>query len=418
VTEPNALVDRLFRREAGRLVSALVRILGFENLELAEDIVQDTLSSALEVWKFRGVPENPAAWLVRAAKNRAVDAIRRERTARRFARDVEQLLSTEWALATTVQALFEEHEIRDDQLRLMFSCASPRLPRAAQVTVILKYLCGFGTAEIAEAFLTTSAAIEKRLARAKAVLRESGLFEVAGAARISERLDAVHGALYLMFNEGYHATAPDRAVREDLCHEAIRLATLLAEHPITGTPRSHALAALMCLHAARSPARLDAEAHFVSLEQQDRSLWDGALINRGIQQLSAARGGDISEYHIEAAIAVEHARASSFEQTDWSAIVELYDALCALKPTPVVALNRAIAVGFARGPEEGLCALAELPDRERLRGYPFLPAAEGELLQRAGRLPEARACFERARELARTPTEAQWFMRRIQQCSP
>jgi RNA polymerase sigma-70 factor (ECF subfamily) len=166
------------------------------------------------------------------------------------------------------------------------------------------------------------------------------------------------------------------------------------------------------------PARLDAEAHFVSLEQQDRSLWNSALIERGIQHLAAAHGGELSEYHIEAAIAAEHARASCFEQTDWTAIAELYDALGALKPTPVVALNRAIAIGLARSPEEGLRALAELPGRERLRTYPFLPAAEGELLERAGRLPEARACFERARKLARNPTEAQWFTRRVRKCSP
>ena len=413
------MVDHLFRTEAGRLVPALVRILGVHNVDLAEEIVQDVLLRALETWKFGALPDNPAAWLTTAARNRALDVVRRRRTESRFASDVAALVQSGWTSSSTVEALFSETEIRDDQLRMMFSCCAPNLSADLHVTAILRMLCGFGVAEIARAFLTTEATVEKRLTRAKAALRESGkLFEFSGKDRITTRLPSVEQALYLLFNEGYHSTHSESAVREDLCREALRLAGLLAEHPaLAHEPSPHALLAVFCLHAARLRSRIDAAGDLVPLDEQDRSQWDARLITEGLRHLALASEGDeAGPFHVEAGIAAVHCRAGRFEDTDFGAIVELYDLLFSVRPTPVVALNRAVAIGFARGPDAGLEALAEIPDAKRLAGYHFLAAAEGELHRRAGRLDMARAAFERALESVRTPAERRFIERRIAEC--
>ena len=253
-------VEHLFRREAGRMSAVVVRLLGFGHLDLAEDIVHDALVQALEVWKFRGLPANPAAWLMAAAKNRAIDVIRRERTERRFAPEVADLLSTEWSLVPTVASAFEDKEIVDAELRLMFELCDGRLPEETQVMVVLKYLCGFGVHELAQAFLSGEEAIEKRLVRARATLQAAGgLAELGDAQRARARAPAVCRALYLMFSEGYHGSHPQVVVREELCAEALRLASLLAAHPVTGQAGEvQGLLALMCLLAARLPARRDA----------------------------------------------------------------------------------------------------------------------------------------------------------------
>src|SRR6266849_3814689 len=244
--------DHLFRREAGRMVAALTRVFGVHNIALAEDAVQDTFCRALEVWKFRGAPANPSAWLMAAAKNRAIDILRRERTARTFAPELGRLLESEWTLTTVVEQCFGANEMKDDLLRMMFSCCRPRLPEEAQVALVLNILCGFSVSEIAGAFVSTHSAIEKRITRAKTVLANSKrLFDIAAAAEFSARLPAVHRALYLLFNEGYHGASPESAVRAELCHEAMRLAAVLLEHPLGATPTTYALSALMCLSTAR-----------------------------------------------------------------------------------------------------------------------------------------------------------------------
>jgi RNA polymerase sigma factor (sigma-70 family) len=277
--EPN---EHLFRREAGRMVAALTRIFGVHNLALAEDVVQDAFCRALEVWKFRGMPENPSAWVMATAKNRAIDALRRERTARTFAPELGRLLQSEWTLAPTVEELFSANEIKDDLLRMMFSCCHPRLPEEAQVALILNILCGFSVDEIAAAFVSGHAAIEKRISRAKKVLAGSKrLFDISSADDFSRRIPAVQRALYLLFNEGYHGASPESAVRTELCREAMRLAALLLEHPLGATPTTHALAALMCLNAARLPGRVDAAGNLSSLFDQDRSRWDFQLVDEG-----------------------------------------------------------------------------------------------------------------------------------------
>src|SRR6202035_59262 len=284
--------DHLFRREAGRMVATLTRIFGVHNLALAEDVVQDAFCRALEVWKFRGIPENPSAWLMATAKNRALDVLRRERTARTFAPELGRLLESEWTLAPVVEEMFGAHAIKDDQLRMMFSCCHPRLPEEAQVALMLHILCGFTVDEVAAAFVSSHAAMEKRITRAKKVLAASKkLFDIADARDFAARLPAVHRALYLLFNEGYHGASAESAVRAGLCREAMRLAALLREHPLAATPATHALSALMCLHAARLPARVDAVGNLTLLFDQDRSRWDVDLVTEGRRLLELSATG-------------------------------------------------------------------------------------------------------------------------------
>ncbi|HVV49062.1 MAG TPA: sigma-70 family RNA polymerase sigma factor [Polyangia bacterium] len=414
----SAAVEHLFRREAGRMSAVVLRLLGFGHLDLAEDIVHDALVQALEVWKYGGLPDNPAAWLMAAAKNRAIDVIRRERTARRFAPELADQLSTEWSLAPTVAAAFEDREIVDAELRLMFELADGRLPEETQVMLILKYLCGFGVREIAQAFLSGEDAVEKRLSRARATLQAAGGWApLADAQRVRARAPAVCRALYLLFNEGYHGSHPEAVVREELCGEALRLGALLADHPVTGVAEVKGLFALMCLLGARLPARRDARGDLVPLDEQDRARWDAALGARGLAALGAATAaGAVGELQLEAAIAAQHAVAPSVAATDWTAIVALYDRLAALRPSPVVALNRAVAVGFARGLEAGLAEIEAIERLGRLDDYLFLAAARGDLLRRAGRRAEALPHYRRARELARNEPERRFFARRLAEC--
>jgi len=410
--------DHLFRREAGRMVATLTRIFGVHNLALAEDVVQDAFCRALEVWSFRGMPENPSAWLTATAKNRALDVLRRERTARAFAPELGRLLESEWTLAPVMEDLFAANAIKDDQLRMMFSCCHPRMPEEAQVAIILHILCGFSVDEVAGAFVNTHAATQKRITRAKKILAGSKrLFDVTAASEFSTRLPTVLRTLYLLFNEGYHGASPEAAVRVALCHEAMRLVSLLLDHPLGKAPVSHALVALMCLNAARLPARIDAAGDLHSLFDQDRSQWDRQLVSEGLRflELSAA-GSELTEYHIEAGIAAAHAQATRTEETDWKAIVSLYDALIALNPSPIVALNRAIAIAQNEGPERGLAEMQSIADRDRLVAYPFYSAALGELELRCGKRKVAGQHFSAALALARNPMERRFLSGRIAVC--
>jgi RNA polymerase sigma factor (sigma-70 family) len=411
--------DHLFRHEAGRMVAALTRVFGLRNLALAEDVVQDAFCRALEVWKFRGVPDNPSAWLMKTAKNRALDVLRRERTARTFAPDLGRLLQTEWTVANAVEEIFDPIGIPDDQLRMMFSCCHPRLSETAQVMLVLQLVGGFGVREIASAFVSTHAAVEKRLVRAKKMLAESdALFDIADAADFAHRLPVVQRALYLLFSEGYHGASARAVVRAELCREAIRLTRLLADHPLGDAPSTRALCALMYLDAARLPSRLDSSGDLSSLFDQDRSRWDRRMIDAGRAWLErSAFGSELSRFHVEAAIASVHAEAKRFEETDWSAIVSLYDTLMTIAPSAIVALNRAIAIAQLHGPQQGLEAIDAIGDRDRLLHYPFYHAARGELERRRGDSAVARAHFEAARALARSPAEQRFLEKRIDACA-
>lgn len=408
------LDEHFFRRESPRLVAALTRIFGVHNLALAEDVAQDAFARALEVWKVRGIPDNPAAWLMTTAKNRALDHVRRERTAVTFA----PTLVSEGRSEAAVDEAFAEHAIRDEQLRVMFSCCHPRLPEEVQIALILNILCGFGASEIASAFLSSRAAIEKRIQRGKKVLAGSKkLFDLSDGDFV-ERLSTVHRALYLLFSEGYHGASGEAAVRTELCNEAMRLTAMLREYPAAATPTTDALAALMHLHAARLPARLDSAGDLLPLWEQDRSRWDAHLLGDGLELLErSASGSEVSAYHIEAAIAAAHASARSVRETDWAAIVSLYDRLMDVAPSPVVALNRAIALGERDGAERGLQALHAIRDRDRLASYPFYPAALGELELRLGHSEDARRHYREALGLARNAVERRFLEERLRSCN-
>jgi RNA polymerase sigma-70 factor (ECF subfamily) len=414
------LSDHLFRRESGRMLAVLTRVFGVHNLALAEDVVQEAFCRAIEVWRLRGVPENPAAWLMATAKNCALDALRRERAARTFAPELDRFLQSEWTLARVVHELFEPHAVQDDLLRMMFSCCHPRLPENAQIALMLYILCGFSVGEVAGAFLSTHAAIEKRITRGKKVLATSRkLFDVTATTEFAARLQAVHRAIYLLFNEGYHGASPEKAVRVELCREAMRLTAVLLEHPHGKTPTTYALAALMSLGAARLSARVDASGDLSSLWEQDRSQWDQDLVAEGLKLLElSASGSEVTEYHIEAAIASVHALARGIEDTDWGKIVSFYDALMLIRPSPIVALNRAIAVAQQQGPERGLEEIRAIAQGERLGNYPFYHAALGEFELRSGRHEAAHEHFKVALALSRNPMEHRFLEQRVEACKP
>ena len=409
--------EHFFRHEFGRIVATLTRLFGVRNFALAEDVTQDAFCRAMETWKFRGLPKNPSAWLMTTAKNRALDILRRERTARVSEPELARFLESEWTLVPTVEEAFSAHAVNDSQLRMMFSCCHPRLSEEAQIALILHILCGFNVKEIAQAFVSSHAAIEKRITRAKKILSESTkLFDLADT-DFPSRLSSVLQALYLLFNEGYHGSSPVAAVRMELCQEAMRLMNLLIEQPALETPQSYALAALMCFNAVRLPTRLDGSGNLVSFFEQDRSLWNRNLIAEGQALLNlSASGTELTKYHIEAAIASMHTSAARSGDTDWKQIVSLYDMLMAFHPSPVIALNRAIAIAQLDGPERGLQEIRVIHDLHRLSSYPFYPATLGELELRRGNYPVANAHFSTALSLARNPMECNFLQRLIDTC--
>lgn len=413
-----ALEPHFFRHESGRLVAALARVFGVHNLTLAEDVAQEALVRALEVWKLEGVPQNPSGWLYASAKNLAIDALRRDTTARTYAPEVGRWLESEWTRVPTLDEAFQPSALADDELRMMFTVCHPRLGEEAQVALVLHLSCGFSVGEIAAAFLASPSAIEKRISRAKATLAETrSLFDMKEG-DVAERLGSVHTAIYLLFNEGYHGASPESAVRDELCREALRLVCVLADHPRTAVPETHALAALLFLHAARLPARVSEEGRLRSLFEQDRAAWDRALVARGLSFLErSAEGAALTEYHVEAAIAAHHAAASSRAETPWRSIVDLYGVLLSMRPSPVVALSRAIAIAELEGPARGLEEIAAIEDRSRLASYPFYEAALGELHLRAEKRDVARTHFEAAAALARNDMERAFFEARVKACA-
>ncbi|MFT3783431.1 MAG: sigma factor [Nibricoccus sp.] len=399
-SQPAGLVEHFFRHEAGRLNGALVRLLGVHNLALAEDVAQEALLRALRVWSMGGIPANPSAWITQVAMNLARDALRHKKMS--TAKEPDIVTHVEQMASSTGAAWEAALGVRDDALRLLFVCCHPTIAPDAQVILALKVLCGFSTGEIARAFLSSDAAIEKQLTRTKQRIKEAGIgFEIPENENLAPRLDGVLAALYLLFNEGYKASSGDRLLREELCEEAIRLATLLVTHPAGNTPRTHALLALMLLTSARFPSRVNHEGDLLRLEDQDRTKWDAAFIARGLEHLNqAAAGNDLSEYHLQAGIAAIHCVAQSYETTDWQRILRHYDELSRIRPSPIVDLNRAVAVAHVHGPRAALEALAAIPRRDRLESLHLLYAVEGELHWRLENHKEAAAAFRKALKLA------------------
>jgi len=415
--EVSGIVEHLFRHEGAKMVATLTRIFGIEHLNLAEDVVQEALSRALQTWPYRGVPGNPSAWIMRASRNLALDVIRRQKTFRAKEAEIARLIEHDGSASKGV--IFSENEIADDRLRMMFVCCHPVIPPEAHVALALKTLCGFSITEISRAFLTTDAAIAKRLTRAKQKIQEARVpFEIPAGKELTRRIDSVLQSLYLLFNEGYKASGGDQLIREELCKEAIRLTESLAQHPAGNQPQTHALLALMLLNSARLPARQDDQGNLLRLEEQDRARWDQAMIERGISHLRESASGDsLSEYHLQAGIAACHATAKDYQATDWSRILSLYDRLTEFEDSPVIALNRAVAVGNVRGPKAGLDAVRAIRGREKLESYYLFYAVTGELEMRLNNRGAAAQEFRKAFELAETKSERAFLLKRLQACA-
>lgn len=410
------LADHLFRQESAKLISVLTRIFGIDRLDFAEDVVQETLARALQTWPFYGIPKNPAAWLTQAAKNLALDLVRREK----LFRDKESQIIThieQWSADADDSPQFES-EIKDDRLRLMFACCHPQIPQEAQSALALKTLCGFNPAEIAKAFLTTEAAIAKRLTRAKQKIRELALpFEIPSGEELGVRLDSVLQTIYFVFNEGYKASTGDNLIKEELCSEAIRLASLLAAHPVSNQPRTHALLALLLLNAARLPARTDSEGNLLRLREQDRALWNRAMIVRGITHLGqSAVGVDLTAYHLQAGIAACHCTALNYASTDWAQILSLYDRLIEIDHSPVVALNRAVAIAQVHGPAAGIQSISLIKNREALDSYYLLYAVLAEFETQLKNFGAAATHLRKALRLTEIKSEQALLAQRLRDC--
>jgi RNA polymerase sigma factor (sigma-70 family) len=414
----SGLTEHLFRHESGKLISVLTGIFGIERLQLAEDVVQEVMMRALQTWPYYGVPKNPAAWLTQAAKNLALDTIRREKN---FAEKQPQIISfmEQWPTSSVVgNAPLLETEIQDDRLRMMFVCCHPLITPEDQIALALKTLCGFSPSEIAKAFLTTDAAVAKRLTRAKQKIREAEIrFEIPEGPELSRRLDNVLQSLYLLFNEGYKASSGATLVREDLCHEAIRLTTLLVKQPAGNQPKTHALLALMLLNAARLPSRTDSEGNLLRLQDQDRSRWDQTLVARGMFHIAqSAAGDDLSEYHLQAGIAAVHCAAKDYASTNWPQILEMYDRLVEFDDSPVVALNRAVALAEVRGPQAGIEAISAIQNLKSLESYYLLHAVLGEFEIRLNHPRAAAGHLRKALQLAEIRSEQDFLAKRLAQC--
>jgi RNA polymerase sigma factor (sigma-70 family) len=415
--EVTQVVEHFFRHEAGKMISTLTRIFGLEHLNRAEDVVQETLARALQTWPYYGIPKNPSAWITQVAKNLALDLIRRDKVFRIKENEIAHLMEQVPAESNSVVAESGDNGIMDDRLRMMFTCCHPLIPQEMQVALALRTLCGFSPAEIARAFLTSEAAIAKRLTRAKQRIREARIvFEIPVGEELTRRLDGVLQSLYLLFNEGYKASGGEHLIRAELCHEAIRLTALLAEHPAGNQPRSHALLALMLLNGSRLPARVDDNGNILRLEEQNRSQWDQAMIARGLYHLMQSTAGDeASEYHLQAAIAACHCAAQDYRSTDWPRILSLYDRLIEMDNSPIVALNRAVAIANVHGPRAGIEAVECIHDRQQLDCYYLLYAVLGEFEADLDHRQAAMKHFRKALELATIQSEQMFLSKKLEE---
>lgn len=407
-------VDHLFRHESGKMIAVLSKLLGLENLHTAEDLVQDTLLQALTTWSYKGLPCNPSAWLYRVARNKAIDLLRKEKTLRQLQPDLQHQVQSEYALAGTVYHLFEEEEIKDSQLRMMFACCHPSIPVDSQIALILKTLCGLSVSEIAKAFLKEEDSIAKRIYRAKEKIKAENIqLELPPTSQLPERLDAVLHSLYLLFNEGYNSSHPNQLIREDLCEEAIRLAYLLTQNKATNLSRTNALIALFCFQASRLGARLDDKGNIILLKYQDRSNWYRPLIHQGNYFLEKATEKETSVYHLEAAIAWLHATAPDFASTNWKGIYHLYSILHEHHPSTFVAVNKAIAAAYA---VDATAAINELLAIKGLENYYLYHTALGEIYFMEKQVEKALFHLTKAKQLTNSLSEKQLIQQKLDTC--
>jgi RNA polymerase sigma-70 factor (ECF subfamily) len=400
--------EKLHREESGRILATLIRLLG--DFELAEEMLQEAYAVALQKWPSEGTPANPRAWLISTARHKAIDRLRREQ---RLERKAEEIAKTA-EIAAQPESEREEEMLADDRLRLIFTCCHPSLPIEARVALTLRTVCGITTEEISRAFLVPVATMAQRLVRAKGKIREAGIpYRVPSQEELRDRLDGVLLVIYLIFNEGYLASSGDALIRRELCAEAIRLCRVLCGL-LPQQVEAQALLGLMLLQDSRRDARLSADGELILLEEQDRSLWRREEIREGTEFVeSALRRGAAGEYALQAAIAALHANAKTAKDTGWPQIAALYDALLRTNASPVIEVNRAVAVAMGRSLEEGLALLGELETREELKEFHLLPAARADLLRRLGRTAEAAESYRRALALATNDIERRFLRRRL-----
>lgn len=402
------LTDHLFRHESGKMVSVLTRIFGTQNLELAEDVMQETFIAALQTWRIKGVPDNPPAWLFRSAKNKAIDVIRKNKFSTQidFSDSNRALLKSEYTLAIVMNEMWTDEAIQDDLLKMMFACCHEEIAIENQITLILKTLCGFTTAEIAKAFLTSEDTISKRLYRTKEFFREKKIRpEFPSPNQLKGKTDAVLRSVYLIFNEGYHSTNSDELIRKDLLGQAMYFCKLLCNNQHTQSPEVYAAMALMCFHASRIESRTSSEGDIILLAQQNRTTWDKKLIEEGNNYMNkAASGQAVSTYHIEAAIAYQHCIAPSFDKTNWNQILTYYDLLTTLYPNAVVMLNRLAVVFKIKGGEPTLKELNKSPYLAEWKKHYLYHSLLGEIYAGTDK-EKAKACFENAISLTRSNAE-------------
>ena len=409
------IVDHLFRHESGKMIAVLTRVFGIHNLEMAEDVVQEAFLTDTQVWKFE-MPDNPSAWLLRVAKNKALDLIRRQQNFRQYSNEVAARLQQE--AENTVDHFFHDAEISDSQLRLIFTCCHPFLKEEDQVALTLKTVSGFGVREIAKALLMNEETIQKRLYRARQFIREKNIeFEIPSGRGLNKRVETVHSVLYLIFNEGYNSSKTDELIQFDLCAEAMRLCKILTEHPSVKSSASPALLSLMCLHAARFESRLDENDSIVLLSNQDRSKWNRELIKLGSYYLSlSSQGNELSVYHIESAIAAEHALSENFENTNWERLLQLYDLLLKVKPSSTIELNRAVVLAQVGQIETAIDTIHSISKIEQLlESHYIYSAVLGDLYKRINDFKKATEYLLEAFRLTTSAAEKKLITKKLEE---
>jgi RNA polymerase sigma-70 factor (ECF subfamily) len=417
-TEINKLVDHLFRHESGKMVAVLTRIFGSENLDLAEDVVQDSLIEAIKLWTYKGVPDNPSAWLFKVAKNKALNIINREKYKRQYSSDITHFLQSEWTVEPALHHLFSEQEILDDQLRMMFTCCHPSITPDSQIALTLKTLCGFSIKEISKAFLTTEENINKRLVRARKKVREEKIpFEVPIGKDLKKRLQSVLETIYLLFNEGYSASTGENLIRYEICEEAIRLTEIIALHPsFQNESDVFALLSLMQLNASRFNARQDNKGNILTLDKQNRSQWDFSLMEKGFKNLEKSADNLISIYHILATISAYHCSVTNYNATDWQSILSLYDKLVQIDNSPIVLLNRAIALSKVNGSTKAIDELKEIEKFPSIKLNHLFYSTKAEFHIELNQFDKAVTTLEKAIELAPLKSEKMLLQEKLLYC--